>query len=339
MEAYQELEHELAKWINYSPENVVACSSGTAALHLALESLELPLGSKVIVPDLTMVACPRAVTMAGLKPVFVDCDERLLMDPGTIPGIDYQVIMPVHIYGRQCSMGRIVDWAGRMNAYIVEDLAEGHGIQPHPETDAACWSFYRNKIIAGEEGGAIAFKDPSRAKLARCLRSLGFTDNHDFVHVPRGHNYRMSNAHARLILKSLSALPTNMADRRKQVELYDRYCPDEWRMPPRDVPWVYDLRIPGISHQLQDRIVKDLQEKGIAARHCFKPMSAQEEYCGKDVPVGPHAFLASREVLYLPLTPYTVADYSARLAFDSIRHTLSYFNSMIESTLIAVPPK
>lgn len=80
MEPYQLLEREFAEWNDLDPAGMVACSSGTAALHLALEAFRLPQGSKVIVPDYTMVAVPRAVTMAGLKPVFADCDERLNMD-------------------------------------------------------------------------------------------------------------------------------------------------------------------------------------------------------------------------------------------------------------------
>lgn len=80
MEAYQRLEKEWAEFNGLDSAGMVACSSGTAALHLALEAFRLPPGSEVLVPDYTMVACPRAVAMAGLTPVFVDCDKRLLMD-------------------------------------------------------------------------------------------------------------------------------------------------------------------------------------------------------------------------------------------------------------------
>ena len=59
----------------------VGCSSGTAALHLALESLFLSPGSEVILPDYTMVACARAVVLAGMKPVFGDCLDNLCINP------------------------------------------------------------------------------------------------------------------------------------------------------------------------------------------------------------------------------------------------------------------
>ena len=79
MEPYQQLEREWAEWNHLDPAGMVVCSSGTAALHLALEALCLG-GAEIIVPDYTMIACARAVTLAGCTPVFVDCDERLLMD-------------------------------------------------------------------------------------------------------------------------------------------------------------------------------------------------------------------------------------------------------------------
>lgn len=77
LEPYQLLERRWAEFNGLDPAGMVACSSGTAALHLALEALPV---ERVFLPDLTMVACARAVVMAGLEPVFVDCDERLLMD-------------------------------------------------------------------------------------------------------------------------------------------------------------------------------------------------------------------------------------------------------------------
>jgi dTDP-4-amino-4,6-dideoxygalactose transaminase len=328
VEPFQELEQRWAKFNGLNPAGMVACSSGTAALHLSLEALRLPPGSEVIVPALTMIACPRAVTLAGLSPVFVDCDEDLLMTEESIyEGIgggvaDYWsvlAVMPVHIYGRRCNMDAIHECARRFNLRVIEDLAEAHGVRPHPGTDAACWSFYRNKIVAGEEGGAVWFHDPEHAKLARSLRSLGFTDVHDFTHVPRGHNYRMSNAHAELILDSLDKFDGNWAGRGLVEEDCDGECPEEWKMRRRDAPWVYDLRIKGMLATTQDRVVAALKAEGIAARHCFKPMHAMEEYKGCRRVGGDVADVMSREVVYLPLN---LDREQVRRAFEVIKRTL-----------------
>lgn len=322
MEAYERLEQEWAAWAGV--RNVVATASGTASLHLALEAMRLPQGSEVIVPELTMVACARAVTLAGLKPVFVDCrEDNLLMDPEEVAKAvtpRTRAIMAVHVYGRRCDMDAINEIATQHDLCVVEDLAEAHGVKPHPNTDAACWSFYRNKIIAGEEGGACAFLCPEAAELARSLRSLGFTAAHDFMHLPRGHNYRMSNAHALPILTSLRHASMLIEVRREIEYRYDRECPDEWRMPPRDAPWVYDIRLHGLQPRDLDRVVRALQDQGIAARHGFKCMSWQPEYTPDRLPARLpwRAARAASEVLYLPLTPGSTNP----RAFDVIRRAL-----------------
>ena len=303
LEPYEELEVKFAQWNELDPSGMVACSSGTAALHLAWEAMEVR-GARVYMSDLNMVACPRSVVLAGCIPRFIDCDDRLLLRSDRVSCTSN--LLATHIYGRRLNVDRVrddpdglIDLSGR----VVEDLAEAHGINPHPLTDVACWSFYSNKIVNGAEGGAVWFRDPKHAKLARKLRSLGFTDDHDFTHVPRGHNYRMSNAHARLILPSLAEADANLAKRRQVEVWYDARVPKEWQMPPRDVVWVYDLRIPGMMSEQQGQLVRGLNQRGVAARHCFKPMTTLEEWRGAQ-PISPNALRLSQEVIYLPAVPY-----------------------------------
>lgn len=345
MESYELLEKELAEWSGMP--HVVACSSGTAALHLALESMtEKNRGAKVLVPDFTMIACPRAVSLAGMEPVFIDCGEDLNIDAHRVwslvseadkalnPYGSLYSTMAVHVYGRRCNMEPLAEAMSDCGSYLIEDLAEAHGVKPHPSTDAACWSFYKNKIIAGEEGGAVGFREEKLAARARQLRSLGFTDDHDFVHVPRGCNYRLSNANAELILKNfevpqwvkesplLAQYPIwgeRVRDRRVAEKWYDDLCPEEYRMPPRDAPWVYDLRIPGMMPLRQTELVRALQAEGIAARHAFKPCHTQAEYRHCKVYGNGNAAVASREAIYLPLDPGKVTKESARKAFEVIR--------------------
>lgn len=330
MRPHEQLELEWAKFNDLDPAGMVACSSGTAALHLALEALQLPPDSEVIVPDFTMVACPRAVAMAELRPVFVDCDERLLIDRTLVHDVrltdmNVKAIMMVHVYGRRCDLWR---YSAIQGWFIIEDMAEIHGVKPSAMSDAACWSFYKNKIVAGEEGGAVWFRDPEHASLARQLRSLGFTDAHDYRHVPRGHNYRMSDAHASLILDNMMGpldvmiprdriLKTN--ERREIESWYDETCPAEWRQPPRDVVWVYDLRIPNLCESVQDEIVRRLRANKIEARHGFKPMHEMEEFRDCRRVGGENVERASREVVYLPVNPGVTTRADAVRAFELIR--------------------
>jgi perosamine synthetase len=323
MQPFEGLEWEWAEFNGLDPAGMVACASGTAALHLALEALELPTGSEVIVPDFTMIACPRAVTMAGLRPVFVDCDDDLLMSQELLyqaVGMRTSAVMLVSVYGRHSHV-----WQRDTEGIkVIEDLAEAHGVHPYPKTDAACWSFYKNKIIHGEEGGAVWFRDIANAEKARCLRSLGFTAAHDFCHAPRGWNHRMSNTHAVLIRQSLWRYNRDMVLRQEIVRWHDEECPDAWRMPPRDVPWVYDLRLRGLcGEQQQYEVIRALLVKGIQGRHGFKPCSGQQEYMldnwSKTGPLNPKALAASREVIYLPIQPGITTRESVREAFRVIK--------------------
>lgn len=319
LQPFQQLERDFGEWAG--AYNVVACASGTAALHLALESLQLPPGSEVIGPDFSMIATARAVTLAGLTPVFVDCGPDLLIDPTLLEQAitpRTRAILAVHVYGRLCAMEAICRLANKHGLYVVEDCAESHGARHEWVTAAQAWSCFKNKIIcaADAEGGAVAFLHSEHADRARQLRNMGFTADHDYLHVPRGMNYRLSNAHAALILDSLRAYPLNLALRRRYEAWYDAACPDAWRMPPRAAPWCYDVRLPGLTSERQGELVRRLNEAKIGARHAFKPMHVQPEYQSCRVVGGRVAEVASQECLYLPLTPGTVTREQAEQAFD-----------------------
>ncbi len=350
MEAYQRLERDWARFNDLDPAGMVACSSGTAALHLALEALQLPSKGEVLTSDFNMVAVPRAIAMAGLTPVFVDCEEDLLVDPRDVTNligtrVNSCAVVDVHIYGRRSKVAGARGVFNRVR--VVEDLAEAHGVRPYETSDAACWSFYRNKIVAGEEGGAVWFKHSKEADRARQLRSLGFTEAHDYMHVPRGHNYRMSNAHAEIILRGgmnrrhsyemKHEYDETAMERRDLEREYDMWCPVEWKMPRRDAVWVYDLRLRGLADEYPEpgvpawdrsdlmEVVNKLRSEGIEARPSFAPMSYQPEFqecarCGGDDerPMT-QAERASLEVLYLPAKPGWVPEGGCRRAFEVIR--------------------
>lgn len=325
MEPYLELEQEWGR-INNRP-HTVACSSGTAALHLALETIAGDCQPTVIVPEYTMVACARAVVLADSVPVFADCDDSLNVDLNKLEGqmtdcSHPDVLMIVHVYGRQVDMERVHRLATRFNLLVIEDLAEAHGILPHPKTHAACWSFYKNKIVAGEEGGAVAFLNERQANRARSLRSLGFTPAHDFNHIPRGMNYRMANCLAEKILPSIAQMKQNLLARRKVSYDYLQ-CLLDFALPTvASVDWVFPVRVPGISFEQQAAIVRSLNIQQIEARCGFKPMSIQQEFYGPNTPML-NAYKIGQEVLYLPVFP--------GLSRSDVRYVADRFREAVDS--------
>lgn len=322
MQAFEQLEKEFGDFIG-NP-NTVAVSSGTSALHIACEVARTYLTDdvtgavqpRIAVPEYTMVACPRAACMADLKPVFVGCLDNLQMNMDLVPD-DVDIVMAVHIYGNLCDMEYLHTLTGSM---VIEDMAEVHGARPHPNTFAACWSFYKNKTIHGEEGGMIAFKNVKDANLAKQLRTLGFDNNHDYYHVPRGVNARMSNAHAELILPSLRDAQGSISHRHVLSNCYDQHVPIEWQLPMCRFPWIYPLRIKGMNWQEQRELVDRFNDEGVAARQGFKSMLQQAEYHSAYSECITKAISLQHEVIYLPLSDTMTYANAESIGHSLMRH-------------------
>lgn len=308
---------------------MVACSSGTAALHLAFQTLKDLNGwedqSRIVLPDFTMIACARAISLANLRPVFQDVNDDGLLDPEIQPAAGTRAVLCVHTYGRRCTYS---DAAGYGHNWIeVNDASEAHGLNFQPNA-INCWSFYKNKIIAGEEGGIVSFPDKEQADHAKQLRNMGFTDHHNFTHIPHGMNYRMSNSHAEIILQSLKRYDVNLSARQRVEHDYGRWCPDEWRMAPRNVPWVYDLLLP--SRINNEEVVENLNARGIAARVGFKRLSLQAEYRELETPNNTTAQELSERLIYLPI--------EVRMSMERVQRIMNQLLQIVDAEGIKSQP-
>jgi dTDP-4-amino-4,6-dideoxygalactose transaminase len=254
-----------------------ACSSGTNALVLALRALNIGEGDEVIVPDFTMIASAWAVSMVGATPVFVDCNDKLLIDTELIEeAITYRTkaIMPVHIYGRVCDMSKIMDIAKEYNLKVVEDSCEAHSVRP--SGDIACYSLFANKVISSGEGGICLTNDKNLAWQIKHLRAMCFNKDHTFYHPKFGYNFRMTNLQAAVALAQTERM-NKFLEKREQIEKwYDQELADIPQikiMPQRNVVWMYD-----ILADKRDKLIWFLKENGIETRMFFKPMSSQPMY-------------------------------------------------------------
>lgn len=285
----------------------VACSSGTAALTLALRALGVGPGDEVIVPEFTMVASAWAVTYTGATPVFVDCADDLTID---VTRIEEKItprtkaVMPVHVYGRRCDMDAIMDIAFQYNLRVVEDSAEAHGVRP--VGDIACFSLFANKIITAGEGGICVTDDPRLAGQLAHLRAMAFTKDHSFLHKKLAYNFRMTGMQGAVALAQVERLDEILAARRAVEKRYDERLagiPGITVMPPRDVLWMYDLRA-----ERREELRAFLADASIETRLFFKPMSRQPNYLHPDWPLL-NASRFAEDGLYLPTyTGLTEAD-------------------------------
>ncbi|OWJ76659.1 UDP-4-amino-4,6-dideoxy-N-acetyl-beta-L-altrosamine transaminase [Haematobacter genomosp. 1] len=175
-------EESFANYIGAS--GAVAVNSATAALHLAMQVLDLEPGDEVITTAMTFCATVSAILHAGATPVLCDCDpetgnilpEQIAarITPRT------RAIIVVHMYGRICDMGPIMAIADAAGLPVVEDCA--HAVETtwrgaHAGTIGAisCFSFYANKTLTTGEGGMFVARDPALMERARMLSLHGLS--------------------------------------------------------------------------------------------------------------------------------------------------------------------
>lgn len=269
MEAYQELEEKYAKFCGAG--YAVSCSSGTAALHLGLLALGIGKGDEVIVPDFTMAACAFAVSYTGARPVFADVS---LINYAILPEeIEKRItprtkaIMVVHLYGRLAPMEDILRIARAHKIPVIEDACEAQGAVFKSKADLTVYSFYRNKIIPGEEGGMVTTNNGKYAKAVAYYKNMCFTPEHNYIHKHIGYNYRMPNAQAEIALRNLDDYALNNIIRREIENEYSKKLP----MPKRDAVWFYEVPV-----RNRAAVLKRIPE----ARDCFKPLSSLPMYGG-----------------------------------------------------------
>lgn len=244
----------------------ISCNSGTNAIYMALKTLGIGRGDEVIVPEYTMIATAWAVSYTGATPVFVDCDDDLIMngDIGRVVTDRTKAIIIVPIYGRRPRYPVT-------GIPIIEDMAEGHGIKPIG--DIACYSFYGNKILTTGEGGMCITDNKEWADEMKSLSNMYMDEKRTYLHPKQGHNFRMTNLQAAVGLGQVMRLDEIILKRELIQCWYDENLPEHVKMPHRDVLWFYDIQT---DHQ--EELKAFLEKWEIPSRYGFKPMSMQPQY-------------------------------------------------------------
>lgn len=268
----------------------IACSNGTVALHLAIESLGIGKGDEVIIPAFTMIATANAVIYSGARPVLVDSEKgtwninpKLIEEKITK---NTKAIMVVHTYGHPCNMDPIIRIAKKHSLKVIEDAAEAHGAEYKGRrvgslSDVAAFSFYGNKIITTGEGGMVVTNDKKIAERAKVLRNHAFIEPR-FLHKEVGFNYRMTNIQAAIGVAQMEYANKLVNARITHAKLYNRLLKgvNGITLPPekewaKNVYWMYGLLIEEEFGLTKDKVMKNLYEKGIDTRSFFYPMHKQ----------------------------------------------------------------
>ena len=257
----------------------VSTINGTAALHVALLSLDVKAEQEVIVPTITFVSPINSVRYVHAYPVFMDADDYYNIDVEKVDdflkhethfknGKTYNkktgriiaAAIVVHVFGNAVDLENLIDVLRNHNIKVIEDATESLGTvytkgilrSRYSGTigDIGCYSFNGNKIITTGGGGMLVTNEPRLAERARYLTTQAKDDKSRYIHNEVGYNYRLTNIQAALGVAQLEELGAFIEVKKRNYYSYQRKLRGIPGLHLAEVPqyadsnyWFYALRI------------------------------------------------------------------------------------------------
>jgi perosamine synthetase len=266
----------------------VTCSNGTVALYLAVKALNLPKGSEIILPSMTILSCLTSIVENDLNAVFCDIDP--ITYNVNFNSLESKItsktsaIIIINTYGLVVNTDELKRFKLKYpNIKIIEDASESHGAS-HKEVkagslgDISTFSFYTNKIVTTGEGGMILTDDEKIYKTLLELRNLNFIDRKKYIHSDVGFNFRLTNIQCAIGLGQLQNVNETIYHRKRIAFEYDKHFSDNVniQIPYKDknynnVYWYYGILV----KKNYNKVLESLTKNGIDYRHYFYPLHKQ----------------------------------------------------------------
>lgn len=297
-------EEDLQKYLN-KDVHIVALSSGTAAIHLALIQLGVEPGDEVICQSFTFAASANPIAYLGAKPVFVDSEvdtwnmcpvalREAIRDRILKTGRAPKAIIPVHLYGMPAKMDEIMAIAKEYNIPVLEDAAEALGATYKGQAcgtfgGLACLSFNGNKMITTSGGGALVCNTAEEAVRTLFFATQARDEGPHYQHSHIGYNYRLSNVSAGIGRGQMLVLDSHIARRRAINDLYRELLKDVAGIsfqtnPSEDFKsnyWLTCIVIdPSITGFTREDVTNNMEAENIETRPLWKPMHLQPVFAG-----------------------------------------------------------
>jgi dTDP-4-amino-4,6-dideoxygalactose transaminase len=280
---HQLLEKSLCEYLDV--EHLSLFTNGTLTLITALQAMRIT--GEVITTPYSFVATAHSIWWNGLKPVFVDIDEKTgNMNPALIEqAITPQTtaIMPVHVYGNPCDVQGIQEVADRYGLAVIYDSAHAFGVRINGESilsfgDMNSLSFHATKTYNTVEGGALVVRDSRTKKRIDFLKNFGFAD--ETTVVAPGINSKMDELRAAYGLLNLRQIDEAIGKRKKIAEAYRELLRDA-----KGISFFEDM--PGVAHNYsyfpifvnedeygmsRDCLYERLKQNDIFGRRYFYPL-------------------------------------------------------------------
>ena len=304
----------------------VGVSSGTSALLLAYESLNLKPGDKIIIPSFTFISTPEMASKLGLEIVWVDCNkDNYTINTDNLAGLvtsikDIKAIVGVDIFGHTCDWDTIKKIAGDIP--LVQDAAQSFGGRYKDQingsyNDLVCFSFYpaKNMFCFGDGGAVVGNKN--YIDTITMSRDHGRTDK--YVHEFLGWNERLDSIQANVLNKMIIKVDEHNDSRRAVAKLYDKELKIDTMV--HTESWCHNV-YNQYSVLVDDRenVIKKLKDKGIQTGVMWPAgCHIQPAYNSKDI-LHNTDYVANR-VLSLPCWPY--------MSDDEVAYVIENFNKII----------
>jgi dTDP-4-amino-4,6-dideoxygalactose transaminase len=259
-------------------KHAIAVNNGTTSLVAALKVLDFEPHNEVITSPFTFVATVNAALEAGVKIRFADINENdFNINPESVIGLvnsQTKAIIPVHLYGQMAEMQPLMDIATKNGLFVVEDAAQSHGATYEGKSAGSfgigSFSFYATKNLTTGEGGIITTDNDELADRLRVLRNQGMRAK--YVYEVAGHNYRMTDLQAAIVLPQLDRYKQTVESRRANAALLtEGLSKTSGIVTPnthsnREHVWhQYTIRITEDAKVTRDEFVTKLNEAGIGA--------------------------------------------------------------------------
>ena len=314
-----DLETEVAQYCD--ARHAIGCNSGTDALILALQALNIGDGDEVITTPFSFFATASAICRAGAKPVFVDIEpDSFNLDPQAVEDAvteKTKAIVPVHLFGQSCDMEPLWRIAAQHGLSIVEDACQAIGAEYRGRRagvlgTVACFSFFPTKNLGGAgDGGMMTTDDPELAHRLKRLRVHG--DVGQYEHLEIGMNSRLDALQAAVLRVKLRKLEqwtvARQQNARKYAEQFRANGLHEFLVPPKTLPerrHVYNQYCVRFRHGWRDDVMQQLRDRKVGCAVYYpKPLHLQTCFASLGYRPGdfPQAEAATREILALPIYP------------------------------------
>lgn len=330
--AVGEFENRFAAYIGAAA--CIGVANGTDALEIAIESLELPKGSEILVPANSFIASSEAVTRCGHRVVFCDVDDVTynisLKDVKKRLTSKTRAIIAVHLYGHPCEMDSLCSFAEANGLFIVEDCAQAHGayykgLHVGNFGIVSAFSFYPGKNLgAYGDAGGIVTNNANIANKCRMIANHGRIAKYD--HEFEGRNSRLDTLQAAVLNVKLKHLALWIERRRKIADVYRNGLHDIGGL-------ILPSEAPGVSHayhlfvirtDFRDELASHLKLKGIEtgihyptalsklAAYNYLNQGGEDTFCNK----------SDRELLSLPMGEHL----SDEQVLDVVASVRSFFS-------------